>query len=240
MTPPLPPPNGQLGDGALPRHPRRERRDLVQRHAGVIPDTALRRAERDVVLDAVAGEDLDLAVVHQNRARHRDLSLGVGEDLPDARVEIEDARRAVELLQHCPEHGSVVRHASFLPRSEVGVACTPSSDTKLPLDLGLPRGPTRSPKHPDIITRDEDRRRAHRTGVPHDFWTRDRGPVHGTRGRIASRSGSISLYARHPRQRLPRQALDDAPVCGLRHPGRHQPAIPRPARSRRYRVERGL
>ena len=84
MTPPLPPPNGMLRDGALPRHPRRQRRHFVERDVGVIADAALGRAERDVVLHAVAGEDLDLAVVHLHRARHDDLPLGVGEDLPDA------------------------------------------------------------------------------------------------------------------------------------------------------------
>ena len=56
-------------DGALPGHPRRERGHLVERHVRVIADAALRRAERDVVLHAVAGEDLDLAVVHLDRAR---------------------------------------------------------------------------------------------------------------------------------------------------------------------------
>ena len=87
-------------DGALPRHPRGERGHFVERHVGVIADAALRRAERDVVLHAVAGEDLDLAVVHLDRARHDDLPLGVGEDLPDAGIEAEDARGAVELLEH--------------------------------------------------------------------------------------------------------------------------------------------
>ena len=86
-------------DGALPRHPRGQRRDLVERDAGVIADAALGRTERDVVLHAVAGEDLDLAVVHLHRARDDDLALGVGEDLPDAGLEVEDARRLVELLR---------------------------------------------------------------------------------------------------------------------------------------------
>ena len=74
-------------DGALPRHPRGERRDLVERDVRVIADAALRRAERDVVLHAVAGEDFDLAVVHLDRARHGDLPLRVGEDFPDAGIE---------------------------------------------------------------------------------------------------------------------------------------------------------
>jgi hypothetical protein len=53
---------------ALPGHPHRERPHLVERDVGVVADTALRRAARDVVGDTVALEDLDVAVVH----RHRD------------------------------------------------------------------------------------------------------------------------------------------------------------------------
>ena len=59
--------------------------------------------ERHVVLHAVAGEDLDLAVVHLDRARDDDLPLGVGEHLPDARLEIENAGRPFEFLEHAAE-----------------------------------------------------------------------------------------------------------------------------------------
>ena len=70
-------------------------------------DSALRRPERDVVLDPVAGEDLDLAVVHLDRTRHRDLPLRVRQDFPDARLEVENARRPVEFLEHRVEDRSV-------------------------------------------------------------------------------------------------------------------------------------
>ena len=100
-------------DGALPRHPGGQRRHLVERHAGVIADAALGRAERDVVLHAIAGEDLDLAVVHLHRTGHGDLPLGMRQDLPDARLEVEQAGRSVELLQHRPEDRSVCRHESW-------------------------------------------------------------------------------------------------------------------------------
>ena len=66
--------------------------------------------ERDVVLHAVAGEDLDLAVVHLHRTRDDDLPLGVREDLPDAGIEVEDARRAVELLEHRVENAAATFH----------------------------------------------------------------------------------------------------------------------------------
>ncbi len=91
------------GDRALPRHPRGECRDLVERHARVIADAALGGAERDVVLNAIAGEDFDPAVVHQDRARHDDLTFGVRQNLPDVRLQSEQARGAIELLQHRAE-----------------------------------------------------------------------------------------------------------------------------------------
>ena len=100
-----------MGDGAFPGHPGRERRDFVERHVRVIADAALGRSERDVVLNAIAGEDFDLAVVHLHRTRDDNLPLGVGEDAPDAWLEIEDAGRAVELLQHRSEDRAVFGHA---------------------------------------------------------------------------------------------------------------------------------
>ena len=100
----------QLRHGALPRHPRRQRRHLVERDVRVIADAALRRSERDVVLHAVAGEDLDLAAVHLHGAGDDDLPLGVREHLPDARVKIQNARRALELLEHRVKNAAVCRH----------------------------------------------------------------------------------------------------------------------------------
>ena len=66
--------------------------------------------ERDVVLHAIAGEDLDLAVVHLHGTRDDDLPLGMREDLPDAGIEVEDAGGAVELLEHRAEDGAVLGH----------------------------------------------------------------------------------------------------------------------------------
>ena len=97
-------------DRALPGHPGRERGDLVQRDVGVVADAPLGGPERDVVLHAVAGEDFDLAVVHLDRARHRDLPLGVGQDFPDAGVEPQQARRPVELLEHRVENAAACCH----------------------------------------------------------------------------------------------------------------------------------
>src|SRR5262249_48108451 len=79
---------------------------FVERHAGVVADAALRGTERDVVLDAVAGEHFDLAVVHLHGAGHGDLAFGMRQDFPDARVEAEDARGPVELLKHRIENAA--------------------------------------------------------------------------------------------------------------------------------------
>jgi hypothetical protein len=123
-----------MGDGAFPRHPGCQRGHFVERDAGVIADAALRRAERDVVLHAVAGEDFDLAVVHLNRTRHGDLSLGVREDLPDAGLEVEDAGGAIELLEHRREDRTVgSRHGA--PRGLVETrqrTVTPFGESSMP------------------------------------------------------------------------------------------------------------
>src|SRR5216684_2106787 len=98
------------------------RRDIVERDTGVVADPPLCRSQGDVVLDAIAGEDLDLAVVHQDGTRDGDLTFGVGEDLPDARLEVEDAGRFIELLQHRTEDRSVGRHVAPRPK-QASLAC---------------------------------------------------------------------------------------------------------------------
>ena len=99
-----------VDDGALPRHPRGQRGDLIEGHAGMVADTALGRSQRDVVLDTVAREHLDLAVVALDGARHGDLPLRMGQDLPDAGIEIENTRRPFELLEHRAEHAAMCGH----------------------------------------------------------------------------------------------------------------------------------
>src|SRR5688572_16225833 len=106
--------------GALPRHPRRQRGHLVERHVRVVPDAPFRGTERDVVLDAVSGEDLDFPAVHLDGTRDDDLPLWTGENVPDAGVEIEDAGGPVELLEHRPEDGAVLGHGSLYVVSGFG------------------------------------------------------------------------------------------------------------------------
>jgi hypothetical protein len=100
-------------DRAFPRHPRGERGDFVERHIGVIADAAFGRTKRDVVLNAIAGEDLDLAVVHLHRTRDDDLAFRMREDVPDTGFEIDDARGDVEFLKHRPEDRSVLCHGRY-------------------------------------------------------------------------------------------------------------------------------
>src|SRR5262249_53413998 len=86
-----------VGDGALPRHPRRQRRDLLERHVGVEADAAFGRAARDAVLHAKALEQPDRAVVHPHR---EPLDRGPARALHhvlDPRIELEPRRGLLEL-----------------------------------------------------------------------------------------------------------------------------------------------
>ena len=98
MTPPLPPPYGMPDDRALPGHPHREGLDLVERDVLVVADAALGRAAAEVVLDAVAGEDLDGAVVHVDREVDGELAARLAEDRAQPRIEVEALGGEVELV----------------------------------------------------------------------------------------------------------------------------------------------
>ena len=110
--PPLPPPNGMCATAHFHVIHAASAVTSSSVTPGVVADAALGRSERHAVLHAVAGEDFDLAVVHLHRARDRDLPLGMREDLPDARLEIEKPRGVVELLEHRVEDRSVGHHRS--------------------------------------------------------------------------------------------------------------------------------
>ena len=94
---------GDAHDGALPGHPHREGLDLVDADVLVVADAALGRAATQVVLDAVALEDLDDAVVHLDREVDVQLAPGLTQDLAQAGVEVELLGGDVELLlRHVP------------------------------------------------------------------------------------------------------------------------------------------
>ena len=111
----------QVHDGALPRHPRRERLHFLERHLHVEADAALGRPARRVVQHAVAGEHLDLAVVHHHRDRDGDLLLGVAQHLVQAGLEIEQLGRAVEARHHRLERILLVEKAVLVgPDDSIG------------------------------------------------------------------------------------------------------------------------
>jgi hypothetical protein len=77
-------PERDAGDGGLPGHQRGERANLVDVDLGVEADAALIGAAGAVVLDPVAGVDMDLAVGQLHRDLDGDLAVGGPED--DANV----------------------------------------------------------------------------------------------------------------------------------------------------------
>ena len=80
---------GDVDDGALPGHPGGECADFVEGDVGGVADAALCGAAGDRVLDAVAGEDFDGAVIHSDGDMNDDFAGGVAEDLPNALIEVE-------------------------------------------------------------------------------------------------------------------------------------------------------
>ncbi len=94
-------------DGALVRHPERERLDLVDRDVLVKADAAFRGAARHVVLHAKRGEVADRAVVHAHGQQHLgDAPRQLGHrDLVFR--ELQAARGSVELIERVLERGRV-------------------------------------------------------------------------------------------------------------------------------------
>jgi len=108
ITPPLPPPNGNWATAHF--QVIHAASAVTSSSAGVIANAALRRAERHVVLNAIAGKDLDLAVVHLDRARDDDLALGMREHPPETGLEIQNARGPLELPEHGAKNTALLRH----------------------------------------------------------------------------------------------------------------------------------
>ena len=115
-------------DRALPGHPHREGLDLVDRHVLVVADAALGRAATQVVLDAIAGEDLHGAVVHLHREVDVQLAARLAQHLAQARVQVEPFGGQVELLlRHLPRVDGTARLArwSWESRSSSVVSAGP-------------------------------------------------------------------------------------------------------------------
>ena len=88
-----------VDQGRLPGHPHRQRTDIVKVGPRVEPKATLRRPSRDVVLDAVALEDLDRAVIPLDREVDRELALGHAQHGTEARLERDVVGRCVELSE---------------------------------------------------------------------------------------------------------------------------------------------
>ena len=98
ITPPLPPPYGMPTTAHfqvihIARALTSSRLDVL-----VVADAALGRAAAEVVLDAVAGEDLDRAVVHLHREVDGQLAARLAQDAAQAGVEVQALGGQVELL----------------------------------------------------------------------------------------------------------------------------------------------
>jgi hypothetical protein len=84
------------GDRGLPGHQGGEGADLVEIDIWVVADAALVGAAAAVVLDAVAGVDVDPSVGPAHRDLHLHLAVGGDHDGADVVVESEPVRRGVE------------------------------------------------------------------------------------------------------------------------------------------------
>ena len=74
--PPLGSPIRDANHRAFPGHPHRQGADFIKRHAWMITNPALGRAERGVMVDAIAGEDTDRAIVHCHGKVNGEFALG--------------------------------------------------------------------------------------------------------------------------------------------------------------------
>ena len=87
----------KVDDGTLPRHPKRQGGDLVERHAGMVPDAALCRSARKTELNAIARIDFELAGVALKWNRKDDLSRRIGQDPAHSAIEFEQVGCIVEI-----------------------------------------------------------------------------------------------------------------------------------------------
>ena len=80
---------GDVHDRRLPGHQLGQRAHLVEVDLGVEADAALVGPARAVVLDAVAGEDVDLAVAEPDRDLNLDLAVGGAQHRGDVVGQVE-------------------------------------------------------------------------------------------------------------------------------------------------------
>ena len=96
---------GKSHEGTFPVHPHRESSDLANVDIGVETKAPLHGATGEVVLNAVAEEDLGAAIVHGDGQGDGNEALGPFATLADSGIEFEKIGDAIELLGSHAEDG---------------------------------------------------------------------------------------------------------------------------------------
>ena len=113
----LGPAERHVHERGLPRHQRRQRPHLLEVGGRVVADAALVGPAGAVVLDAVAAGDDHVPAVEPHRDLHGDLAIGGREHRVHLDVEVDEARRLVDVPVHGLEGGQpLTRHGACLPR----------------------------------------------------------------------------------------------------------------------------
>ena len=99
---------GQPRQGTFPAHPDRQRRHLADIDGEGEPCAALRRSERQVMLNAIALKHLRGSVVEVDRTGHGDCALRVQQPIPLILRHADMVGDHLELLPRHVEHGSAV------------------------------------------------------------------------------------------------------------------------------------
>ena len=96
---------GQADQRTFPAHPHGESGDFPECHILMEADSALGGTGREVVLDAVALENLDFAAVHANGHGNNDATFGAFGAIAEAGVHAKDVGGDIELVAGLREYG---------------------------------------------------------------------------------------------------------------------------------------
>ena len=110
LDPAFRPAHRDVGDSGFPGHPGRQRAHLVNVDVGMVAEPAFEGAKHVRVLNAIAGKDLDVFVVHLDRERDGHLVHRLGQDGADVWVELHQIGGPVELLRDVLVHAALRRH----------------------------------------------------------------------------------------------------------------------------------
>ena len=138
-------------DRAFPGHPHGEGLDLVERDVLVVAQATLGGPAAQVVLDAVTGEDLDLAVVHRDREMDGQLAARLTQDAAHADVHAQPLGRQIELA--LGDFPGVDRRRHMLGGHRKEILSVGRSTTALSLwvvSRTTPRGAPPGPAGPNV------------------------------------------------------------------------------------------